>query len=180
MRVIGRYFAIGATLGSVSGLVVLVLIWTWMTMHLGLFGFLIGWIPAGLAAAALWLTMVLFWGPILIVGAMISAALLVLRAHPGRDWSVREPPASSDSDERSTDTAPPRDAGPAEAPDVEQAPPAAAAPAPSPTSPADQSASSAPSASPAPLATPAPNPRPPEDLNSDAAAAGDTSRKPQR
>ena len=41
MRVIGRYFAMGATLGSVSGLVALVLIWTWMTVHLGVFGFLI-------------------------------------------------------------------------------------------------------------------------------------------
>jgi len=178
MRVIGRYFTIGATLGSVSGLVLLVLIWTWMTVHLGLFGFLVGWIPAGLAAAALWLTMVLFWGPILIVGAMISAALLVLRVHPARDWPVREPPEARDSEERSTDEATPRETGPTEPRDA-QAAQGAATPQPPPIAPADQAAIVAP-ANPTPQATPAPNPRPSEDLGGDAAAAGDTSRKPQR
>jgi type IV secretory pathway VirB10-like protein len=179
MRVIGRYFTIGATLGSVSGLVMLVLIWAWMTLHLGLFGFLVGWIPAGLAAAAAWLTMVLFWGPILIVGAMISAALLLLRAHPGREWTVREPPAASDSDERSTDAAPERETDQAEPPDAEYAPPATS-PSPPPIRPGDQAATIVPPATAAPLATPAPSPRPSEDLNSDAAAAGDTSHRPQR
>jgi len=178
MRVIGRYFAIGATLGSVSGLVLLVLVWAWMTLHLGVFGFLVGWIPAGLAAVAVWLSMVLLWGPILLVGAMISAALLVLRAHPGREWPAREPPAASDSDERSTDAAPPRETGRAEPPEAEYAPPA---PSPSPPIPAgDQAATSVPPAAPPPLTTPAPSLRPSEDLNSDAAAAGDTSHRPQR
>jgi len=180
MRVIGRYFSIGATLGSVSGLVMLVLVWTWMTVHLGLLGFLVGWIPAGLAAAALWLAMVVFWGPILIVGAMISAALLVLRAHPGRDWSIHEPPAASEADDRSTGGASPREADPAIPREAQSEPPATAAPQP-PLGPLEnQAATAVPPASPAAPAAPAPNTRQPEDLGGDAAAAGDTSRKPRR
>ena len=181
MRVIGRYFAMGATLGSVSALVALVLIWTWMTVHLGVIGFLFGWIPAGLAAAALWVVMVLFWGPILIVGAMASLILLLLRGHPARDWSPREPPASSEPDETPAppETEAPRDAAPSEPrPPTEESPAAPAPPPPAP--PADQPAVSTP-----PPSAPAPPPstartRPPEDLGGDAAATGDTSRKPPR
>jgi hypothetical protein len=185
MRVIGRYFAMGATLGSVSGLVALVLIWTWMTIHLGVFGFLVGWIPAGLAAAALWLVMVLFWGPILIVGAMISLTLLLFRGHPGRDWSPREPPAASEPDEvpAPPETDAPRDAAAPAAPaPADEAPPMTPAPAPPP-------AMSPPPASPPPLSAPSPGPTPPppaprarapESLDADADAAGDTSRKPPR
>lgn len=181
MRVIGRYFAIGATLGSVSGLIVLVLIWIWMTVHLGLLGFLVGWVPAGLAAAALWLTMVLFWAPILIVGAMISAMLLALRPHHGRDWPAHEPPPISEPDERPIDAAPSPEVGPTAPLGAEdQAPPAAAQPSLEP--PAGQTATDAPPTSPAAPIAPAlaPNARPSEDLGGDAAAAGDTSRKPRR
>ena len=38
MRSIARYFAAGAKLGSVAGLIVLVLIWAWFTLHLGAWG----------------------------------------------------------------------------------------------------------------------------------------------
>src|SRR5580700_5331313 len=114
MRVVGRYFAIGASLGSVTGLVTLVLVWGWMTIHLGLFGFLVGWIPGGLAAGALWLIMVVLWAPILIVALMVAAGLLAWGLHPGherhwREW--RETPPQSESDET---PAPPGEEAPAE------------------------------------------------------------------
>ena len=175
MRLIGRYFAVGATLGSVSGLVVLVLIWTWMTIHLGLLGFLIGWIPAGLAAAGVWLAMVVFWGPILVVGAMVSAELLLIRSHPGRDWSFRESPAASGPDEAPATT----DAdGASRQPEGET--PITPTPASPPISSTDQPIAAAPLpglAPPPPPARPFPSHvTPSDDLGGDAAAAGDTSR----
>jgi hypothetical protein len=195
MRVVGRYFAIGATLGSVSSLVALVLIWGWMTIHLGLLGFAFGWIPAGLAAGLLWLAMVVFWGPVLIVGAMVAAALVVLTSHErhGRGWE--EPPTVASPEERfapAPETEDPQTEGPgAEAPaepatpparEVETAPPAPLPPigqSSGPLSPSQEPGASSP-ASAAPAAPPAAQQRPPDDLGGDAAAAGDTSRRPRR
>ena len=178
MRIVGRYFAIGATLGSVSGLVALVLIWVWLTVHLGVFGLLLGWIPGAVVAVALWLTMVVFWGPILFVGAMTSLSLVLLRVHPGHGWSAPAPFVEHPSEDqihapRDTDAAP--EAGPdiqpqspAETSSLEPTPPAE-------TPPAGQGPEAAPSPAPTPKAAPAAR-GPLEDLG-DAAAAGDTSRK---
>jgi hypothetical protein len=180
MRVVGRYFAIGATLGSVTSLVALVLIWTWMTIHFGLFGFLIGWIPAGLVAAALWLTMVVFWGPILMVGAMASLGLLLFAGHPRHHWSL--PPDEGREPDMS---APPADT--AQAPDTDlpaihqSAEEAPVAPAPTPPPPGASSAEPPPASVSTPSARPAHREsRPSDDLGGDAAATGDTSRKPPR
>jgi hypothetical protein len=198
MRVIGRYFAIGATLGSVSSLVALVLIWGWMTIHLGLLGFALGWIPAGLTAGLLWLAMVVFWGPVLVVGAMVAAALVVLTSHHphGRAW--REPPAVASPEERlapapepnEPQTESPGAEAPAEpitppAREAETAPPAPRTPlppigpSPAPLTPSQEPGASPP-ASAAPTAPPTTRQRPSDDLGGDAAAAGDTSRKPRR
>jgi hypothetical protein len=184
MRIVGRYFAVGATLGSVASLATLVLIWSWMAIHLGVLGFLLGWIPAGLAAAAVWLIMVVFWGPIVVVAAMVVAALLAWTISGGREHAWREPPAASEPDEAPTPPAPeefhppgPRDQP--EPPPVE-APPAAAPP----EQPDESPAPGAPPVSSAPPAPPprtlVPRGRQTDDLGGDAAAAGDTSRKPPR
>lgn len=185
MRVVGRYFAIGGALGSVSGLVVLVLIWTWMTVHLGLLGFLVGWVPAGLAAAAVWLVMVVFWGPVLIVGAMISLALLLLGVRGGhhRDWD--EAPAAREPEEAPAPpvTEAPRDAAAPTPQERPEEPPALLAPPPTPGPPAPPGAgepssgpATQPSVQPRALSAPSPRARPSDDLGGDAAAAGDTSR----
>ncbi len=173
MRIVGRYFAIGATLGSVSGLVALVLIWTWLTIHMGVLGLLLGWIPAGIAGAALWLAMVVLWGPVLIVGAMISLGLLLLRAHTWRDGSAPESPTDRPSDEVHGSRHP--DTTDEPGPSFDQTP-AAPPPALSASGPAE---GPAPSSSPTAPAPPAPRAAP-DDLGGDAAAAGDTSRRPPR
>ena len=181
MRLVGRYFGIGATLGSVTGLLTLVLVWGWMTIRLGVLGFLLGWIPAGLAAAALWLAMVVFWGPILVVGTMIALVLALISQGRHRAWdrtwdappeasAPGEAAASSQTDAQ-RDAAPAHDTAtppPAEAPIAPPAP--LEIPAPNPSS----AAASAPFSAPAPAP---PRGRSPEDLGGDAAAAGDTSRK---
>jgi hypothetical protein len=180
MRLIGRYFAVGATLGSVMGFAALVLIWGWMTIHLGVLGFLLGWIPAGIAAATLWLAMVVFWGPILVVGTMI-VMVLALFAHGSHDGWRRprdEPPeASEPGDASSPHAEAPREVAPAPMPET-AAPPPAESPLTPPAPPLPPSAAPTTPLT-APLA-PAPTPpraRPSDDLGGDAAAAGDTSRK---
>jgi hypothetical protein len=189
MRVVGRYFAVGASLGSVSGLVALVLIWSWMTIHLGLLGFLVGWIPAGLAAGAIWLTMVVFWGPVVVVAAMIAAALLVFGAHGhrGRDWDTRSPDSEPEVAPSPPETEAPRDAAPPRTdPEPEPAPLASPpAPAETPSVPPFESAPlpETPSPPATPVTKPAPPPRsrpPTDELGGDAAAAGDTSRRHPR
>jgi hypothetical protein len=184
MRVVGRYFAIGASLGSVTGLVSLVLVWGWMTIHFGLFGFLVGWIPAGLIAAALWLIMVALWGPLLIVGMLVAVGLLAWSLHSGRDrhWrDWREPPVAAEpEDGAAPPTEPSADGSPPPAPPglgAAQAPPADAAPAPATPNPGAPPPS-APTTSPS-SEKPAPRAEPPaaDDLGGDAAAAGDTSRR---
>jgi uncharacterized membrane protein len=195
MRVVGRYFSIGATLGSVSGLVALLLIWGWMTIHLGVLGFAFGWIPAGLAAGLLWLTMVVFWAPVLIIGTIAAAALVMLTHHGRHGKAWEEPPAATTPEERlapapeeeeprTLGTEPEAPASPA-AREVEAEPPPPATPLPpiglAPGSLGEPPASGAPPpASAAPPAEANPQQRPSDDLGSDAAAAGDTSRKPRR
>jgi len=183
MRVVGRYFAIGATLGSVSALVALVLIWTWMTVHLGVLGFLLGWIPAGLAAAALWLAMALFWGPILIVGALMPLVLLALHAHAVRHRSWETPPAVSEPETPpAADADAPREADrqashePSADTTLSPPPPGAPPLSPPPNSPENALAPATPGANAA--IPPPPQPRSSDDLGGDAAAAGDTSHKP--
>jgi hypothetical protein len=176
MRIVGRYFVIGATLGSVSGLVALVLVWTWLTIHLGPLGLLLGWIPAGVVAAGLWLAMVIFWGPILIVGAMVSMVLLMLRAHTGLGWSrwERAPdhPSEAVYGPRDAEAPPPpnsdRQIGSEPLPESVSPPSGQAgdAPAPSAAEPQTQPAAAAAATT--------------DDLGGDAAAAGDTSHRRQR
>jgi hypothetical protein len=177
MRVVGRYFAIGATLGSVTGFAALVLIWVWLSIRLGFFGLLLGWIPGGVVGAFLWLMMVVFWGPILIVGAMASLALVLLRAHAwrgGTSWD-ETPARPSDEVHGSHDMEASPDAA---SPPVDEQP--AAAPAGEPvTPPSGQAAPPEPSSSQAAPA-PAPIQTPSDDLGGDAAAAGDTSHKHPR
>ncbi|HEX4181141.1 MAG TPA: hypothetical protein VHY32_10155 [Caulobacteraceae bacterium] len=185
----GRYFATGATLGSISGLVALVLIWSWMTIHLGLLGFLVGWIPAGLAAAAVWVTMVVFWVPVLVIGVLIAMIALALGGgrHHDRDWET--PPVASPPREAPAPLPiPPEEAAPrddAPPPEQEQTapPPPVTAPPPPPEAPPLSASPKTPPSAPAtpPPAPPrTPNSRQTEDLGSDAAAAGDTSHtRPQ-
>jgi hypothetical protein len=174
MRVVGRYFAIGATLGSVTGFAALVLIWVWLSIHLGFFGLLLGWIPGGVVGAFLWLMMVVFWGPILIVGAMVSLGLVLLRAHAWRGEGSWEAAPARPSNEvhgsRDMEAAPD-----ASSPVDEQ--PAAAAPAEPAQTPSGQAVLAEPSSS---QAAPTPLQTPSDDLGGDAAAAGDTSHKHPR
>jgi outer membrane biosynthesis protein TonB len=190
MRIVGRYFATGATLGSIGGLVALVLIWSWMTLHLGLFGFLVGWIPAGLVAAAVWITMVVFWAPILVLSTVIGMIVLALGDHHDRERDWAAPPAArppeeapAPTDQAPTDEAPPHDAPPPAEAAPEPPPPDVVPPAP------PRADIPAPAAPPVLSAQPPPAPpseapprkaRPTDDLGGDAAAAGDTSRsRPQ-
>jgi hypothetical protein len=183
MRVVGRYFAIGASMGSVAALVSLVVVWGWMTIHLGLFGFLVGWIPAGLIAAAIWLIMVPFWGPVLIVGVMIAVGMAVWGVHLGRERHWREwpePPAAVEPDDAN---APPTE-GPAagdmprpsfsEHDQISQPPAETAPTAPLAEPPAPPGLAAAPGQAQGPRAV-APSAH--DDLGGDAAAAGDTTRK---
>jgi hypothetical protein len=185
MGIVSRYFGAGATLGSMSALVVLVLVWAWMTIHLGPIGFLVGWIPAGLAAFATWLVMTLFWGPLTVLAILIALALLAL----GGPRRVSETPPVVAPEAEPT-------APEVEAPGAPSAPPDAlpAAP-PTPATPVSPDpASPPPGAAPtgsiegAPIpATPTSRPTTPtrkgaprDDLGADAAAAGDTSHsRPQ-
>lgn len=185
MGIVSRYFGTGATLGSMSAFLVLALVWAWMTIHLGPIGFLIGWIPAGFAAVVTWLVMTLFWGPLTVLAVLIVVALLALSGR-GR---FRETPSATPPE--AAPVAPEIEA-PRDMPQSSDVIPTAPSPSLAPVSPdatpapADAAPAGPAEAAPAP---PTPTPRssapirmaaPRDDLNADAAAAGDTShRRPQ-
>jgi len=187
MRILGRYFAIGAALGSAFGLAALVVIWGWLSIHLGLLGFLVGWIPGGLVAVAIWLIMVVFWAPLLLVGGIAAILWLALiasadREDRGETWPAPPPPVERAPPEPEPPYVPPaeRDQGDSLAPPPPPPPfPGADAPAPPENAPQTPPAAAplTPPSSARPRAEPAPQRPQTDDLGSDAAAAGDTSHK---
>jgi hypothetical protein len=173
----GGYFKIGASLGSIVALVVLAVVWFWLAAHMGGAGLMLGWIPAGLIAVLVWLVMVVFWAPILVIVAIALIGVVMVVVLPGHGRSREEPPAAEQPDDRT---------GPPDAESMpESFPPARSIPPPLASSgePAGEAASGAPAPSTAPRPKPRPHrvePPPTDDLGSDAAAAGDTTARAHR
>ena len=177
----GGYFKIGASLGSIVALVVLAVVWFWLAAHMGGAGLMLGWIPAGLIAVLVWLVMVVFWAPILIIVAIALMGVVIVVLAPGHGRSGDEPPAAEQPDDRA---APPdAESTPENFPSARPVQPPLTPPLASSGEPAGEAASGAPAPSAAPRPKPRPHrvePPPTDDLGSDAAAAGDTTARAHR